>query len=142
MTGFDQRDTIGFAAAQLSRLLANRLRDALVPLGVQPAQAAALIEIARAEGLTQKELVERLDVEQPGVARTLNGLEGDGWITRQSKAGRSQGLYLTDKARAVVPEAARLTAEINRQALNELSRTERAHLIDRLGEVISALKTA
>ena len=42
----------------------------------------------------------------------------------------------------MVPEAARLTAEINRQALNELSRTERAHLIDRLGEVISALKTA
>jgi len=59
---FDQRDTIGFHAAQLARLLANRLRDALAPLGVQPAQAAALIEIGRAEGLTQKELVERLDV--------------------------------------------------------------------------------
>ena len=57
------------------------------------------------------------------------------------KAGRSQGLYLTDKAKAVVPDAARITAEINRQALSEFSRTERAHLIDRLGEVISALKT-
>ena len=107
-----------------------------------PAQVAALIEIGRAEGLTQKELVERLDVEQPGVARTLNGLEGDGWITRHTKAGRSQGLHLTDKARAIVPEAARLTAEINRQALTDLSKTERAHLIDQLGEVISALKTA
>ena len=31
---FDQRDTIGFQAAQLARLIANRLRDALVPLGV------------------------------------------------------------------------------------------------------------
>jgi DNA-binding MarR family transcriptional regulator len=139
---FDQRDTIGFHAAQLARLIANRLRDALTPLGLMPAQVAALIEIARAEGLTQKELVERLDVEQPGVARTLNGLEADGWITRQSLAGRSQGLYLTDRARAVVPEAARLSAEINRQALIELSRTEQAHLLDRLGEVIAALKTA
>jgi DNA-binding MarR family transcriptional regulator len=139
---FDQRDTIGFHAAQLARLIANRLRDALTPLGLMPAQVAALIEIARAEGLTQKELVERLDVEQPGVARTLNGLEADGWITRQSLAGRSLGLYLTDRARAVVPEAARLSAEINRQALFELSRTEQAHLLDRLGEVITALKTA
>jgi DNA-binding MarR family transcriptional regulator len=139
---FDQRDTIGFHAAQLARLMANRLRDALAPLGVQPAQAAALIEIGRAEGLTQKELVERLDVEQPGVARTLNGLEAEGWIIRQTKIGRSQGLYLTDKARAVVPDAARITAEINRAALSELSRTESAHLIDRLGEVISSLKTA
>jgi DNA-binding MarR family transcriptional regulator len=139
---FDQRDTIGFHAAQLARLIANRLRDALTPLGLMPAQVAALIEIARAEGLTQKELVERLDVEQPGVARTLNGLEADGWITRQSLAGRSQGLYLTDRARAVVPEAARLSADINRQALIELSRTEQAHLLDRLGEVIAALNTA
>jgi len=139
---FDQRDTIGFHAAQLARLVANRLRDALAPLGVQPAQAAALIEIGRAEGLTQKELVERLDVEQPGVARTLNGLEAEGWITRQTKIGRPQGRYLTDKARAVIPDAARGTAEGNRSALSELSKTESNHLIDRLGEVISSLRTA
>lgn len=137
---FDQRETIGFQAAQLARLMANRLRDALAPLGLMPAQSAALIEIGRAEGLTQKELVERLDVEQPGVARTLNGLETEGWITRQAKAGRAQGLYLTDKARAVVPDAMRLAAEINRQALNELSRTEQAHLIDALDELIHDLK--
>jgi DNA-binding MarR family transcriptional regulator len=139
---FDQRETIGFQAAQLARLMANRLRDALAPLGLMPAQSAALIEIGRAEGLTQKELVERLDVEQPGVARTLNGLEADGWITRQAKAGRAQGLYLTDKARAVVPDAMRLAAEINRQALNELSRTEQAHLLDALDELIHDLKAS
>ena len=137
---FDQRDTIGFQAAQLARLIANRLRDALVPLRVMPAQAAALIEIAQSEGLTQKELVERLDVEQPGVARTLSGLEADGWITRQAKGGRSQGLYLTDKARAVVPEAARIAETINREALADLSRTEQSHLIDQIGQVISDLK--
>ena len=139
---FDQRDTIGFQAAQLARLVATRLRDALAPLGLQPAQAAALIEIGRAEGLTQKQLVERLDVEQPGVARTLNGLEAEGWITRQAMAGRAQGLYLTDRARAVVADAARLSADINQRALAELSKTERAHLLDQLGELISTLRTA
>jgi len=57
-------------------------------------------------------------------------------------AGRAQGLYLTDRARGVLPDAVRVTAEVNRAALGELSRTEGAHLIDRLGEVISSLKTA
>lgn len=137
---FDPHETIGFQAAQLARLISIRLRDALAPLGVMPAQAAALIEIGRREGLMQKQLVEALDVEQPGVARTLNGLEAEGWITRQAKAGRAQGLYLTDKARAIVPEAARISAEIDRQALSELSRTEQAHLIDAIGEVVSGLK--
>lgn len=139
---FDQRDTIGFAAAQLARLVAYRLREALAPLGLQPAQAAALIEIGASEGLTQKQLVERLDVEQPGVARTLNGLEADGWIERQAIKGRAQGLYLTDKARAIVPEAARIAAGVDAGALGELTRTQRAHLIDALDEVIATLKTA
>ncbi len=139
---FDQRDTIGFQSAQLARLISLRLREALAPLGLMPAQAAALIEIGQKPGLTQKELVERLEVEQPGVARTLNGLEADGWIFRESRGGRAQGLYLSDRAAAVVPEAVRVTAEINRTALAELSRTERNHLIDAIEELISDLKRA
>jgi DNA-binding MarR family transcriptional regulator len=139
---FDQRDTIGFQSAQLARLISLRLREGLSPLGLMPAQAAALIEIGQKPGLTQKELVERLEVEQPGVARTLNGLEAEGWIFRESRGGRAQGLYLSDRAAAVVPEAVKVTAEINRAALAELSRTERANLIDAIEELISDLKAS
>jgi DNA-binding MarR family transcriptional regulator len=139
---FDQRATIGFQAAQLSRLVSLRLRDALAPLGLMPAQAAALIEIGRKPGLTQKELVERLEVEQPGVARTLNGLEAEGWIFRESRGGRAQGLFLSDRASTVVPEAVRVTDDINRSALAELSRTERTNLLDAIEELISDLKRA
>ena len=139
---FDQRETIGFQSAQLARLISLRLRERLAPLGLMPAQAAALIEIGQKPGLTQKELVERLEVEQPGVARTLNGLEADGWIFRESRGGRAQGLYLSDRAAEVVPKAAEVTAEINRAALAELSRTEGANLIAALEELIGDLKRA
>lgn len=142
MALFDQRESLGFVAAQLARLVAGRLRDGLAPLGLQPAQVAALIEIGRDEGLTQKTLVERLEVEQPGVARTLNGLEAEGWITRQSKTGRAQGLYLTERARMVLPRAAAVTAEVNAQALAELSRTERDQLLDQLGSLAATIKQA
>jgi DNA-binding MarR family transcriptional regulator len=139
---FDQRDTIGFQSAQLARLISLRLREGLAPLGLMPAQAAALIEIGQKPGLTQKELVERLEVEQPGVARTLNGLEADGWIFRESRGGRAQGLYLSDRAAEIVPKAADVTADINRTALAELSRTERNNLISALEELIGDLKRA
>lgn len=139
---FDQRQSLGFQAAQLARLLAIKMRDALLPLGLMPAQFSALIEIAGDEGMTQKDLVTRLDVEQPGVARTLNGLEAEGWITRQSKAGRSQGLFLTEKAKSVLPEAAETAARINREALAELSRTERNMLLDQIDELVIGLKSA
>jgi DNA-binding MarR family transcriptional regulator len=107
-----------------------------------PAQAAALIEIGATPGMTQKQLVERLEVEQPGVARTLNGLEADGWIFRESRGGRAQGLYLSDRAAAIVPEAARITRDVNRRVLAELSRTEQSHLLGALEELIAGLKAS
>jgi DNA-binding MarR family transcriptional regulator len=132
---FDQRDTLGHATARIARMLAGELREALTPLGLLPAQFAALAEIAQSEGMSQKELVVRLEVEQPGVARTLNGLEAMGWIARRSRGGRTRGLYLTDRARSVLPRAIALAAAIECRATSSLSRTERAQLLDRLEEL-------
>jgi DNA-binding MarR family transcriptional regulator len=135
---FDHKETLGFLSAQISRVLSNRLREALIPLGLLPAQFTALAEIARDEGLTQKQLVERLDVEQPGVARTLAGLEAMGWIERKSLKGRAQGLCLTDRSREALPRALEVATEIDRAALASLSRTEAALLLDQLSELAAA----
>lgn len=133
---YDHKHTLGYASAHLARLLANRLREELGPLGILPAQFTALAEIALQEGLTQKQLVERLDLEQPGVARTLTNMEAEGWIERRS-AERGQGLYLSNKSRDVLPRALAVAQAINRHALRELSRTEQSHLLDAIGEAIA-----
>ena len=78
---------------------------------------------------------------KPGVARTLAGLEAMGWIERKTLKGRSQGLYLTARAFEALPRAHEVMAEIDHQALSGLTRTERANLLDALGEVIGANKT-
>lgn len=133
---FDHKETLGFLSAQLARQLGNRLREALIPLGLLPAQFTALAEIAKAEGMTQKELVERLDLEQPGVARTLSGLEAMGWIERRSLGkGRAQGLYLTDRARNALPHASEIARRIDGEATKSLTRTERALLLDELQQL-------
>ena len=136
----DHKETLGYLSAQLARHLSNRLREGLTPLGLLPAQFTALAEIAHDEGLTQKDLVERLDLEQPGVARTLAGLEAMGWIERRNIRGRSQGLHLTARAREALPRANEVLAQIDRQALTALSRTEAANFLDTLGELIGAKK--
>jgi DNA-binding MarR family transcriptional regulator len=136
---FEHKETLRYLCAQLARLLSNQLREGLTPLGLLPAQFTALAEISTAEGMTQKELVERLGLEQPGVARTLAGLEAMGWIERRAgRSGRSPGLYLTARARSTLPRAAAIAAEIDRRALAGLSRTERAHLLDQLAELGAA----
>lgn len=135
---FDHKQTIHYVSAHLARLLGNRLREALTPLGILPAQFTAIAEIALDEGLTQKQLVERLDLEQPGVARTLTTMEAEGWIERRSNE-RGQGLYLTDKARSVLPQTLDVARGIHREALRELSRTEQAHLLDAMDETVETV---
>ena len=135
---FDHKETLFHVASQLTRRLANTVREGLAPLGLLPAQFTALAEIAEREGLTQAELATRLELEQPGVARTLAGLVDEGWIEKSSLKGRAQGLYLSDKARAVLPDAAVAVARADRAALASLSRTEAAQLIDGLSELVAA----
>ena len=136
---FDHKETLFHVASQLARRLANHLREALAPFGLHPAQFTALAEIAYREGLTQAELVARLELEQPGVARTLAGLEAEGWIEKSTVGkGRAQGLYLSDKAKAVLPKAAEAAAEADRAALKGLSKTQAWQLLDELGELAAA----
>ena len=135
---FDHKETLFHVASQLARRLANTVREGLAPLGLLPAQFTALAEIAEREGLTQAELATRLELEQPGVARTLAGLLDEGWIEKSTLKGRAQGLYLSDKARAIWPEAAQAVAKADRAAMASLSRTEAAQLIDGLGELVAA----
>ena len=135
---FDHKETLFHVTNQLTRRLANGVRESLAPLGLHPAQFTALAEIGEREGLTQAELSVRLELEQPGVARTLAGLAEEGWIEKSTLKGRAQGLYLSDKARAVLPEAALAVARADRAAMASLSRTEAAQLIDGLSELVAA----
>ena len=135
---FDQQQTIGFQAAQLSRLIALRWREALAPLGLMPAQAAASSRSASG-GLTQKALVKRLEVEQPGVARTSAGSKRRAGSSARRAAGgpRAAPQRPGGDHRA---RAERIAAEIDRLTLSELSRAERTNLIDALEELITGLK--
>lgn len=133
---FDHKQTLGYLSAQLARRAASELRAALAPLGLLPAQFTALAEIAAAEGMTQKELVARLGLEQPGVARTLSGLEAMGWIARHGgRNGRSPGLHLTQRARDVLPRAMAAAEAVDSRALAGLTRTERMLLLDQLQQL-------
>ena len=131
----DHKQTLAYVAAHLARLLAIRMRDVLAPLGLLPAQFTAIAEIAQDEGLTQNQLVERLDLEQPVVARTLTTMEQDDWVERRSTE-RGQGLFLTQRSRDVLEPALAAIAGLNREVTRELSRTEREHLIDALEDAV------
>lgn len=140
---FDKTRSAGFLANHMARLFAKGLQQSVKPLGLAPAQFMTLLALWEKDGLTQRELVERLDVEQATMANTLTRMERDGLIERRAHPGdgRSQSVHLTRKALALREPATSAARSVNAVALGSLSETERQTFLDLTGRVIEALKT-
>jgi DNA-binding MarR family transcriptional regulator len=139
---FDKTRSAGFLANHMARLFAKGLQQNIKPLGLAPAQFMTLLALWEEDGLTQRELVERLDVEQATMANTLTRMERDRLIERRAhpEDGRSQSIHLTPKAVALRGPATDAARAVNGEALGGLSEEERRTFLDLTRRVIDALK--
>ncbi|MCP4182103.1 MAG: MarR family transcriptional regulator [Hyphomicrobiales bacterium] len=139
---FKKMNSPGYLINHMARLFAQGLRDEIAPLGIAPAQFMALLELWNEDGLTQKELVERLDVEQATIANTITRMERDGLIERRSHPddGRARLIYATDKARLLEANATKSAMTINRAFLHALSPDEQQQFTDFMQRVIADIK--
>ena len=99
--GFDKNQSAGYLINHLARIFAQALAREIKPLGLAPGQFMVLLELWREDGLTQRDLVGRLDVEQATLANTLSRMERDGLVRRvpHPTDGRAQVIRLTERAR-------------------------------------------
>ena len=140
MTSF-KTSSAGYLANHVARLFARELAEAVRPLGLAPAQFMVLLELWREEGLTQKHLVGRLDVEQATMAATLARMERDGLIERRPDQAdaRARRIQLTPRARALQEPALVAAKGVNARALAGFSEEERESLLSGLRRIVGAL---
>lgn len=140
MTSF-KTSSAGHLANHVARLFARELAEAVRPLGLAPAQFMVLLELWREEGLTQKDLVGRLDVEQATMAATLARMERDGLIERRPDQAdaRARRIQLTIRARTLQEPALSAAKQVNARALAGFSDAEREVFLAGLRRIVSAL---
>ncbi len=92
---------------QLARSMTRVLQSRAAQLGFSPGQFPVLLELWDEEGLTQRQLLDRVDVEQATMANTLARMERDGLIERRVHPNdkRAQQIFLTAKARTMREDA-------------------------------------
>src|SRR6218665_3594340 len=97
---FNRMDSATYLAGQLAKSFSRSLQERSASLGFLPGQFPVLLELWNGDGLTQKDLLDRLDVEQATLANTLSRMERDGLIERQGhpEDRRKQVIRLTEKA--------------------------------------------
>lgn len=140
---FDKAKSAGYLANHMARLFANGLSDRIRPLGLTPGQFPALLELWETDGLSQKDLVRLIDVEQATLANTLTRMERDGLIVRRShpRDGRVQQIWLTEFGRSLRDAATQAAEAQNAAALKLMSEAERAELIRLMALAIRAMRT-
>jgi len=139
---FDKRNSAGYLTNHLARLFAAELQNAIRHLGIAPAQFATLLELWSHDGLTQKALVGRLDIEQATMANTLTRMERDGLIRRKPNPAdaRSQQVWLTNKAKKLEGPATAAAGSINDVALAGLSEAEKTQFFVLMRRIIATLQ--
>ncbi len=97
---FDRMNSATYLASQLAKSFSRSLQERSASVGFLPGQFPVLVELWNGDGLTQKDLLDRLDVEQATLANTLSRMERDGLIERKThpQDKRKQVIRLTDKA--------------------------------------------
>jgi len=137
---FSKDQSAGYLVNHLARIFARGLAARIKPLGLTTGTFPALLELWDRDGLTQKQLVERLDIEQATMANTLARMERDGLVTRRKDEtdGRVQRVWLTERARALQAPATAAAMEENAAALSALSTEERATLLSLMQRIIAA----
>jgi DNA-binding MarR family transcriptional regulator len=105
--GFSRTDSAAYLASQLAKGFSRSLQQRAAGLGFSPGQFPILIELWAEDGLTQKQLLERVDIEQATMANTLARMERDLLIERRPHPSdkRAQLVFLTDKGSAMQAEA-------------------------------------
>jgi MarR family transcriptional regulator for hemolysin len=118
----------------------TRLNERLKTIGQTDARCAALAEIAGcADGVVQRELSQRLGVEEPTVVRLLDALEANAWVERRAHSvdRRAKVVQVTPASQPILDQAHEIVTDLQQEmfagidpadlavcvrVLNELSR--------------------
>jgi MarR family transcriptional regulator, transcriptional regulator for hemolysin len=98
-------DEFGIVLFGTARAWRTKLDQRLRPLGLSQGKWRTLMNLSRGgDKLTQKEIAERMGIEEPTLVGLLNRLETDGWIERRESPNdrRCKIVHLQRRSKSVL----------------------------------------
>jgi DNA-binding MarR family transcriptional regulator len=137
-----RQESLGYQVNHLARLLAQALAARIAPYGVVPGQFAQLLALFEQDGLTQRELCDRVRIEQATMAKTLQRMQRDGLVrcVPDPDDRRRIRVYLTDQARAIERDLAAAARSVNASATDGLTDAETASYLNLTARLIHNLE--
>lgn len=139
-----ENQPLGQMIVTLARSHTARLNARLEPLGLSQARLQVISALETDGEQTQRELAERLDVEQATMANTLARLDRDGLVVRfpHPDDRRAQLVRLTGKAGALIAPAHEAVKDADRALLKGLPEAEQALFISMISRLSANARPA
>lgn len=128
----DCTESAAYLAGQLAKGFARSLQKRAAMLGFSPGQYPVLVELWAEDGLTQTQLLARVDIEQATMANTLARMQRDGLVERRKHPAdkRAQLIFLTEKGRLLETEAVAAAREADDALFAGFRRFERELMLE------------
>ena len=127
--GQDVRAALAQGLLLAGRRWRARLNERLKSIGQTDARCAALAEIAGcADGVVQRELSQRLGVEEPTVVRLVDALEANHWVERRAHNldRRAKIVQAMPEAQPVLDQAHSIVVQLQEEMFSEIDASDLA----------------
>jgi DNA-binding MarR family transcriptional regulator len=124
---FDPEDTVGFLLWDANRAMNREFSGRIVRHGVTLGLWPYLRALWEGDGVTQRELSEKVRMKGPTTVAALNKLEDRGLVRREGDKNdaRKINVFLTPEGRKVYRKVIPEVEAVNRQSLAKLSDDEK-----------------
>lgn len=139
---FSRNNSVGYLINHLARLFSDSLQKEIKPLGLSTGVFPIMLHLWETDGLTQKELVEQVGIEQATMTNTLNRMERDGLVERKkgTKDARLRLICLTSFGKSLSDPATQIAAKQNFSLLQGLSKAEQRQLIGLMDKLVESIE--
>lgn len=119
-------ESTGFLVRDLNRAIQRDIQLGIQDHGVPPGAWYFLRVLWEDDGLTQRELADRIGMSEPTAVIALRGMEQAGWIrrVRSEQDKRKVHLYVTPKGQALREELMPVAFDVNARATAGFSADE------------------
>ncbi|GAB3515510.1 MarR family transcriptional regulator [Pseudoxanthomonas daejeonensis] len=140
----DPRESLGYQVADLHRLFGRVFDRRVAHLELTRVQWRALKHLGHAEGVTQVELADRLDMEPIALGRVIDRLQKAGFVERRADPAdrRVWRLYLLPQSAQVMGPVETVAHALRKEAMAGISTEELANtlsVLDRVRENLTRL---
>lgn len=120
-------DEFGLVLFSTARAWRTKLDQRLRPLGLSQGKWRTLMHLSRnGDELTQKEIADRMGIEEPTLAGLLNRLEADGWVKRKESATdrRCKTVHLQRRSKTVLDQIFSTAHQLRGELLEDISQRD------------------